>query len=244
MPSRQFLVISAAVCWMLTNAAFVQIQKYPHRQTFEYNKMNGNGKRKRSLFERSNLNFEHTQTSSVYIRDIQKNDLKRVSDILTASFFSTANILSWPTEWLKTFLSLEDSFSASSGDNFCMFVACDKSTDFVVGFCEIDSRLTSKPLNIPRPYMCNLAVDQDYRRRGIATALVQKCEEQAIKWEKEAIYLRVRRTNPSALEFYRGIQYEELLSALEGSDIHDDKNSDNNDIILLQKNIGNKCKTK
>ena len=188
-------------------------------------------------WERSNSSLassvmEDLSIPSIYIRDVQKNDLTKLSDIITASFFSI-NILSWPTEWLKTFLSLEDSYSAI-GNEYCMFVACDACNDSIIGFCEIDSRLTSKPIDVPRPYMCNLAIDKEHRRKGIAKVLIRKCEEQAIKWKNEAIYLRVRRSNDAALELYKGMQYEETESNKEKIDR---LQTTKEEVVLLKKNL-------
>jgi ribosomal protein S18 acetylase RimI-like enzyme len=38
------------------------------------------------------------------------------------------------------------------------------------------------PLGQDGPYICNLAVDEKYKRQGIATALVQECERQVQEW--------------------------------------------------------------
>ena len=72
-----------------------------------------------------------------------------------------------------------------------MFVACSSQNGKVLGFAEVDTCSLKKDCNevkecglddaeksnLPRPYMYNLAVDQRWKRKGIATALVAACEE-------------------------------------------------------------------
>jgi ribosomal-protein-alanine N-acetyltransferase len=52
----------------------------------------------------------------------------------------------------------------------------------------------------------NIAVDPIYRRRGIATALVQEL----IRGSPNAIYLEVRQSNSAARELYQALGFQEL----------------------------------
>jgi ribosomal-protein-alanine N-acetyltransferase len=52
----------------------------------------------------------------------------------------------------------------------------------------------------------NIAVDPPYRRRGIATALIQE----VIRGNPAAIYLEVRESNSGARELYQTLGFEEL----------------------------------
>ena len=74
-----------------------------------------------------------------------------------------------------------------------LFVACQKETGVVLGMVEVDARPQREPSSLPNiiwndetnqilPYMCNLAIDKQYKRRGIAKALVNHCEEQVLQW--------------------------------------------------------------
>ena len=168
----------------------------------------------------------------VYIRTAEMKDLKNASNLLTSAFFSM-NILTTPFEWLKTYLSLEDTFPKDSNEHF-MFVACSRMNDSIIGFCEVDSRVSIKPKAAPRPYMCNLAVGKNWRSRGIAKALIFECERKAHGWGKEYIYLRVRWKNKAAIGLYNSIGYVEQIET--GSRKNIKKRSDD-DIILLQKQI-------
>eukprot|EP00529_Nitzschia_sp_RCC80_P020839 CAMPEP_0113457112 /NCGR_PEP_ID=MMETSP0014_2-20120614/9238_1 /TAXON_ID=2857 /ORGANISM="Nitzschia sp." /LENGTH=405 /DNA_ID=CAMNT_0000348593 /DNA_START=70 /DNA_END=1287 /DNA_ORIENTATION=+ /assembly_acc=CAM_ASM_000159 len=74
-----------------------------------------------------------------------------------------------------------------------LFVACQKETGVVLGMVEVDARAQREPSSLPNiirndetnqilPYMCNLAIDGQYKRRGIAKALVNHCEGQVLQW--------------------------------------------------------------
>ena len=58
------------------------------------------------------------------------------------------------------------------------------------------------------PYMSNLAVAPGARRRGLARALVQSCEQQVVAWGCDSLTLEVVRTNEPALCLYRQLGYE------------------------------------
>lgn len=209
---------------------------------------------------RSNIN-----ATNFYIRQAEEKDLQDASWILTRAFFGF-NFLTTPLEWLKTYLSLRDTFlEARAGtchpnqhlNKYCMLVAChgpappdsrktrstvSNQADAIIGICEIDGRrdssstaFVSKPSRktipntttstiipsntqttnttaesnlVPRPYMCNLAVAANYRRKGIGQALIRYCEEVArMEWKESFIYLRVRETNEIALGMYTRLGY-------------------------------------
>lgn len=183
----------------------------------------------------------------IYIRHIQEKDLKDASRILTNAFFSFPLFTS-PLEWLKTYLSLQDSFQdielskqkknkqGSSPDNknnqiddYIMLVACETKNDAVVGICELDGR--SRPLSTlkhtPRPYICNLAVDDKYRQRGIGKAFVGFCEGVAREeWMESYLYLKVRVGNDIAMGMYMKLGY----CVIEEGDVEDKET-----VVLLQK---------
>lgn len=57
-------------------------------------------------------------------------------------------------------------------------------------------------------YISNLAVRAGYRRRGVAQALLQECEQMAQTWRFQAIYLHVLETNIKARSLYRKLDYK------------------------------------
>lgn len=58
-----------------------------------------------------------------------------------------------------------------------------------------------------RPYMSNLAVAPEARRRGLAKALVEACERQAMTWGFSSLTLEVVCSNEPALSLYRELGY-------------------------------------
>lgn len=168
--------------------------------------------------------------NDIYIRQTEAKDLRTASKILTDAFFSF-NIFSTPLEWLNTFLSLQDALEETS-DLYYILVACKASDNSVVGICEIDSRNSSKSDKAPRPYICNLAVDNQWRKKGIGRALIKICEDTAKDgWKEDFLHLRVRRKNKNAIEFYKNLGYmiDESIQPV-------DKIS-GDDIILLKKSL-------
>ena len=155
----------------------------------------------------SNQNQRQTNTSVV--QSIFQ-DLVFVSKILADGFFSEGtNIFIYQVEKLKTYLSLEACYpQKKDADLHKYFVACEKGTGKVIGFVEVDCRTSKKNTLQSSPYMCNLAVNQNWKRRGIATSLVFKSEEVAMKNGKEGMFLKVREGNEPAFEMYRKLGYD------------------------------------
>jgi ribosomal protein S18 acetylase RimI-like enzyme len=118
--------------------------------------------------------------------------LGSAAHILTEAFYShRTNFITFQIEKLKTALSLESTFDKQRTNPMGqMFVACSSQTGKVVGFAEVDTcslkancdevkecGIDEAKSNLPRPYMYNLAVDNKWKRRGVATALVAACEK-------------------------------------------------------------------
>mmetsp|Transcript_9601 Transcript_9601/g.28671 ORF Transcript_9601/g.28671 Transcript_9601/m.28671 type:complete len:378 (+) Transcript_9601:303-1436(+) len=131
-----------------------------------------------------------------FIRPALLVDMNRASKILADAFFKgpNTNWITFQYEKLVTYLSLEANFPKSKQQRFRyeIFVACDSDSGTVVGMVEIDARgltdeRTSKVFEKSggSAYMCNLAVDEKQRRKGIATFLVYECERQVRKWHSE-----------------------------------------------------------
>ena len=114
-----------------------------------------------------------------------------------------------------------------------MIVACNAKDGTVVGFAEVDARplgrgddgctIISDTDTIPsvvsdkkilRSYMYNLAVDKKWKRKGIASALVEACEQYVSDMHETCIekrlYLRVRKNNKEAIALYDKLGYEQM----------------------------------
>lgn len=57
------------------------------------------------------------------------------------------------------------------------------------------------------PYLSNLAVQSEYRRRGVARQLLLACEQIALKWGYQDLYLHVLENNHKARGLYSQLGY-------------------------------------
>jgi ribosomal protein S18 acetylase RimI-like enzyme len=112
--------------------------------------------------------------------------------------------------------SHQQNLAKKDQQSIIMMVACRTSNGDIVGVCEVDNRLPQekKQMLEYRPYMCNLAVDLKWRRKGIAKALVESCEKVALlRWRAQKLYLKVREENIPAQILYKSLGYGVLLSS-------------------------------
>ena len=78
-----------------------------------------------------------------------------------------------------------------------------ESGSIIVGTAEITLRSASFWSNEPQhPYISNLAVDRNYRRLGIGSQLLAKCEAIALDWGYTETRLHVLDKNDSAKQLY------------------------------------------
>ncbi len=157
--------------------------------------------------------------SHLMFKIVRYVEIGQAASIVTDAFFADhTNFFTYQREKLKTYLSLESSYPKPSEKNtYVYFVACRNVDGKVLGFVEIDCRETTRPKegSPPRPYMCNLAIDKKWRRKGIATALIEACEEIAYNNGYENIYLKVRSANDVAVHMYKRLGYVEESSTIE-----------------------------
>jgi len=62
---------------------------------------------------------------------------------------------------------------------------------------------------IQRFYIGNMVVREDYRRKGIATFMLDKCETLAKRWNCDSIWLHVGVDSPGAQKLYKNLGYFE-----------------------------------
>jgi len=86
----------------------------------------------------------------------------------------------------------------------------------VVGFvfCQDMAQQTTKsvfvfPQVLDTVYLLYLAVDEAFRGRGVARALIRACEERARSWGRSGLLLDVAEDNP-ALRLYRRLGFDRL----------------------------------
>jgi len=162
---------------------------------------------------------------NIVIREATEEDIPTMARILTDGFHSeTTNILTYPLMRLDTFINHKFRFGDRIGPRYGTFVAChlttadadggdgdgSSSSSRVVGCCEVDDAPTMGEKNpAPRPYMCNLAVDVEFQRNGVAGALVRNCERVVRdEYERSLLHLRMREGNQAAFDLYTGLGYK------------------------------------
>ncbi|CAJ1937890.1 unnamed protein product [Cylindrotheca closterium] len=184
---------------------------------------------------------DESAPSSFFIRPALPADVGPASKILADGFFKdNTNFITYQFERLETWLSLDIGFPRPNTRHE-LFVACEQSTGKVLGLAEVDARI-ERPTVCNGPYLCNVAVDLDHLRQGIATALVEKCEAQVQEWvyesvQKEAatlnekdskdtstattsrlsssLHLKVRQNNAKAVTMYDKLGYQSILQELD-----------------------------
>ncbi|KAL7501153.1 hypothetical protein ACHAWT_011014 [Skeletonema menzelii] len=192
-------------------------------------------------------------STDYFVRDALVVHLGPAARILTEEFYSArTNFITFQIEKLKTTLSLESTYPGNTANAKSnrrlqqMFVACDSKTGEVVGFAEVDARPlggTSGGNGINRSYMYNLAVDKNWKRKGIATELISACEEFVIDMHElcaeNRLYLRVRSCNDAAIRLYKSLGYDEVdptSISLTKEDINSNS-LEEGELVLLAKDL-------
>jgi ribosomal protein S18 acetylase RimI-like enzyme len=194
---------------------------------------------------------QQQQRQQFKIRKCKYADLKAVSDIIVASFYEDKMKSSPFSAILKLgeLNRLQQNFPyADQADRHVMFVATttssssssstdDANDSKIIGFVDIDARPATRRIDPPRPYLSDLAVHPDYRRLGIATTLIQTCEELVSSGKlqvanavpssssdgrdnnnEKVVYIRVEQSNAAAIQMYEKFQYHPQCHAIFGID--------------------------
>lgn len=150
-------------------------------------------------------------SSSFTIRNCKYADLGVVADIILASFYQTSTSPFKNLYRLGELNRLQQNFPYNDLDRHIMLVATLTDSNEVVAFCDVDARPATRPIDPPRPYLSDLAVRPDCRRRGIAKKMVQECERTARQdMNRNELYIRVEEKNTAAVSMYDGLGYEPL----------------------------------
>jgi ribosomal protein S18 acetylase RimI-like enzyme len=149
-------------------------------------------------------------SSKFYVRNARYMELGKVADIIIDAFYKPSAFLR-PYLYLSELSRLQGNYPYEE-DVHAFYIACSgvgsSSEEHIVGFVDVDTRPGTKISDAPRPYLSDLAVHGDFRRRGIAKALIKSCEKQAMDWGKNHLHLRVDRQNDGALKMYEDLAYE------------------------------------
>lgn len=61
-----------------------------------------------------------------------------------------------------------------------------------------------------RPYLCNLLVHPDYRKKGYAKRMVLECIQQSSSWGYDELYLHVEEKERPAWQLYKSLGFKEV----------------------------------
>jgi ribosomal protein S18 acetylase RimI-like enzyme len=148
------------------------------------------------------------------IRILEAEDLLNVAQLLCESFYPPTSNWHWalPVLRIGIYQDLRTRFITQSPKHAC-FVAVQtiqqqghSPASKIVGTVEVTLRslwLVQRPV----PYISNLAVSPNHRRQGIAQHLLFACEQVAIGWQADFLYLNVLKTNVAAQRLYTKAKY-------------------------------------
>eukprot|EP00568_Trieres_chinensis_P004927 CAMPEP_0183293428 /NCGR_PEP_ID=MMETSP0160_2-20130417/2116_1 /TAXON_ID=2839 ORGANISM="Odontella Sinensis, Strain Grunow 1884" /NCGR_SAMPLE_ID=MMETSP0160_2 /ASSEMBLY_ACC=CAM_ASM_000250 /LENGTH=288 /DNA_ID=CAMNT_0025454543 /DNA_START=101 /DNA_END=967 /DNA_ORIENTATION=- len=140
-----------------------------------------------------------------YVRKGKFSDLRAVADIFMDAFYEPNSIMYHYHRMLELDRIQNNFPYDDKWHDF--FVACSSSSDDVVAFVDVDARPSNRRDAPPRPYLSDLAVRKEWRRKGIATHLVVRCEEKTKEMGYDHMYLRVEQSNDAALNMYEKMDY-------------------------------------
>lgn len=147
-------------------------------------------------------------------------DTKAISSVLAKSFYDFPEFANWVYPFLQFTINEDLRYRLRSHSPMysCLvakIIPIDRNTTesnsdcTIVGTAEITLRSASFWSSEPQyPYISNLAVRQDYRRLGIGSQLLAKCEEIALDWGYRETRLHVLDRNDSAKQLYCANGYQ------------------------------------
>jgi ribosomal protein S18 acetylase RimI-like enzyme len=158
-----------------------------------------------------------TPSKVVSIRESLHGDLGKCADVVMSAFYPTYKNPFKHLVRLAELSLLQQRFSYDKSQHV-MYVATesvvdensDSNNNMIVGFCDIDLRPPNRPMPFsynPRPYLSDLCVHSEYRRRGIGRELLLRCEDFCVKAGKDRVYVRVEDNNTAAMDLYTRLGY-------------------------------------
>jgi ribosomal protein S18 acetylase RimI-like enzyme len=157
-----------------------------------------------------------TPSKVVSIRESLHGDLGMCADVVISAFYPNYKNPFKHMVRMAELSRLQQGFSYDKSQHV-MYVATESveennsnNNNMIVGFCDIDLRPPNQPMPFsynPRPYLSDLCVHSEYRRRGIGRELILRCEEFCVKAGKDRVYVRVEGNNTAAMDLYNRLGY-------------------------------------
>ncbi len=149
-------------------------------------------------------------SSMTIVRSACLDDISQVGEILTLSFNNFNDFTCWIYPLLKLGIcqDLKGRLQNQDTDSLCLVAVFMSKMgreiyQSVVGTVELSFCRRSRWYNHQKyAYITNLAVNKNYRRQGIASQLLKKCEQIAQQKEFEQISLHVLASNKIGQELY------------------------------------------
>lgn len=147
------------------------------------------------------------------VKEVRKDDVGECATLLVASFFEVQarhpTFLAVTAHRERRRLAAHHGCTPTHGHE--MILIRSSRTGEAIAYADVDARPKvggpHADWAFPRPYLSDLAVRPDFRRRGLARRLVAECERRAASWGHEALYLKVEAANDAALAMYAGLGY-------------------------------------
>ncbi len=164
------------------------------------------------LYNQSNQDIFTSVTNKIsspfQIRPASPGDLNAVAQIIAESFHSQKGLwaLLFPLLRLGIYEDLRHRLSSSAPHHICLVAVDTEGDGFnnLIGSVELGVRFSDSWTQSGRsfPYLSNLAINPKYRRRGAASSLLISCEQVALAWGFQDIYLHVLENNYQARQLY------------------------------------------
>lgn len=144
------------------------------------------------------------------IRPARLPDVDQLTDVLTASFYADSGWLQWVYPFMRLSIQedLKQRLRSQSPRYACLAAVPTRAeegdhTPAIAGTAEASLRQPWPWQGDRHVYISNLAVEQGWRRQGVATALLQSCEHMARCWQVHELRLHVMEDNLAAQALYR-----------------------------------------
>lgn len=148
-----------------------------------------------------------------------KQEIQAIVQLQTEGFH-TPNPIPLLDDTFKNFFKAEvvsemnKKLKYNPADRFVCLVVEERNGSVPIGVVEVSYIDVKEILKSLEPgtegfvYIASMAVDTEYRRRGVASALLKGAENVAKRWDEKQALLHVYQDNVPAVELYKNREYE------------------------------------